>query len=292
VQPRFIRSTSEFGQIVEFGKTTESLCLEFKSTVDGWLIPKGAKERDRLKREGQKELCRDISQFANAIGGCVLLGIQETSMPGSQLTLATGVEPIKDPQGLKHWVEQAIKNYLVPSTFRRDIHEIEIPDGHILAINVLPSRSLVAVWDDQKHTQEFVYRTSYGKEYMNPDDVERQRDGNSRAGKISFEMAMGGATVKDEVEVANGYWKTEDTGYKGVRVLGTKMSAATDQWVALDVLQTNVYGPPKTTSFIVPYSLIREAWVAASGRVTILLSARPVLGGRQFDDTSVTLEPY
>ena len=49
---------------------------------------------------------------------------------------------------------------------------------------------------------------------MNPDDVERQRDGNSRAGKISFEMAMEGATLKDEVEVANGYWKTEDTGYK------------------------------------------------------------------------------
>jgi hypothetical protein len=292
VQPRFIRSSSEFGQIVEFGRTTESLCLEFKSTVDGWLLPDGAKNRDRLKRDGQKELSRDISQFANAIGGCVLVGVQETSMPGSQLTLATGVEPLKDPQGLKHWIEQAIKNYLVPSTLRHDIHEIEMPVGHILAINVPPSRSLVAIWDDQNHTQEFVYRTSHGKAYMNPDDVERHRDGNSRAGKISFEMAMGAATVKDEVEVANGYWKMQDTGHKKVSVLGTKIGAATDQWVSLNVLEANMFGPPETTAFVVPYSLIREAWVAASGRVTILLSARPVLGGSQFDDTSVTLEPY
>jgi hypothetical protein len=127
---------------------------------------------------------------------------------------------------------------------------------------------------------------------MNPDDVERQRDGNSRAGKISFEMAMEGATLKDEVEVANGYWKTEDTGYKKVTLLGTRVGTPTDQWLSLNVSQANMFGPPEATEFVVPYSLIREAWVAASGRVAVLLSARPVLGGSQFDDKSVTLEPY
>jgi hypothetical protein len=127
---------------------------------------------------------------------------------------------------------------------------------------------------------------------MNPDDVERHRDGNSRAGKISLEIAMGEATVKNEVEVANGYWKMQDAGYKKVSVLGTKIGAATDQWVSLNVLEANMFGPPDTTAFVVPFSLIREAWVAASGRVAILLSARPVLDGSQFDDTSVTLAPY
>jgi hypothetical protein len=63
--PRFIRCCDEFAEIVTLGSSTESLVLEFKKQIDGWKAPKGAPERPR--REAQKELCRDVAQFANTL---------------------------------------------------------------------------------------------------------------------------------------------------------------------------------------------------------------------------------
>lgn len=290
MRPRFIRSRPDLDQVVEIGTTIESLCLEFKSAVEGWRIPDCTPKRDQLGRKGQKELCRDISQFANTIGGCLVIGVEEAPVGGASFARASGFAPIGDPLGLRQWIEQAIKNYLVPSIFRHDIHPIQVSGGALLSINVPPSRSLVALWDDEEHTLQFAYRTSHGKDYMNPDDVERRWSESSRAGKISYDMAGEKATVKGEVDVANGFWNFEmSRGYMSMPVACASQRQTEEEWVSFDVLR----GPEACPiPFVVPYSLIREAWVGPGGRVTILLGARPVWDNPQPGQFRFTLQPY
>jgi hypothetical protein len=58
-------------------------------------------------------------------------------------------------------------------------------DGTIVAINVPPSLHLAALWHpDRKRGIEYLYRTDHGKQWMNPDEVERHLMNGSRAMQI------------------------------------------------------------------------------------------------------------
>lgn len=279
----FIRSTSEFEAVVHLGSTPESLVLEFKAKIDAW---NGAAKVP--KKKAQKETSRDIAQFANTLGGCLLIGVNERFDPTHGVNVAGSIAPVKEIDKLRQWIEQAIINFLVPSTFSHDITPIALPQGSILAINVQASRHLVSLWDRDNHTVEYIRRTSHGKEWMNPDEVERHLMDGSRAAKLAL-MAAKERTTSERIEVASGLWLR----YRNTTGLDQRwnppgpitIGQTGEYWFELLVPNEK----RKPCSVTVPYGLIREAWVSASGIVTLLLTVRIVV---PHDGEELTLEPY
>jgi hypothetical protein len=260
--PTFIRSEAEFRAAVLPGITTESLVLEFKETID----PR--------QPDVQKETCRDVAQFANTQGGCLLVGIEEgvDSTPG--LKVAKAIKPLANVGGLKQWIEDAITNYLVPSTISHDITPITLrPEGTILAVNVPASLHLVSLWDRQQHTVEYLRRTSHGKAWMNPDEAERHLMNASRAAKLAIHAARHDAAKKDEVEFPGGLW------YQLPSSPGRNQPwnpPAPVQFGKLDEywFQIRVPTGKATETITLPYGVVEEAWASSTGRVAILLSVR------------------
>jgi len=281
----YIRTPEEFAAAVTVGTTTETLTLDFKGTIDHRL-PKGTP--DHVKQKAQQETCRDITQFANTSGGCLLIGVAERLDPVTHLKVAVAIRPVKEPDAMRQWIEEAIRNYLVPATFSHDIALVAVPRGTVLAINVPPSIHLVTLWDSQHHTIKCVYRTNHGKAYMNPDELERHIMNGSRASKLAFDLALKDAPTR-EVRVAGGYW--ERVGNPPVKEphrwfpeAPVIVGRVADQWFQLEFKIGGV-----TRSLILPFGVVEQAWYGGDERVHLILSVRVVhivLGNE------LTVEPY
>jgi hypothetical protein len=275
----YIQTVEELTAVL---KTPESLVLEFKTTIDKWNTPKTAKEWEKRRAEGQQETCRDIAQFANTNGGCLLIGVQERNDPVTQLKVADGVCGVSDPEGMKDWIEKAISNYLVPSTFSHEIKEIHDPKGIVLAVNIPPSLHLVALWHserksqfEEKHSIEYLYRDSHGKKWMNPDEVERHLMNGSRAARLRFNDAFAEAP-QGQVHIAGGCWQRSENRSTGAqdqawRSAWVTVGLMTDRWFELKFTVGE-----NTLSLNLPYGVIKEAWVGADECLNLLLSIRVV----------------
>lgn len=289
----YIQTVEELTAVL---KTPESLVLEFKKTIDKWNIAKTVSDWEKLRAEGQQEICRDIAQFANTNGGCLLIGVKESVDPVTQLKVADGICGVKEPERMKDWIEKAISNYLVPSTFSHDIKAIHDPKGIVLAVNIPPSLHLVALWHserksqfEEKHSIEYLYRDSHGKKWMNPDEVERHIMNGSRAAKLAFDVALNQAPRR-EIRVAGGYWtrvgNPPETRLKPwLPPAPVNIGNVGEQWFDLEF--GRIGGADR--SLILPFGVVEHAWVGADGRVNVILSVRVVLVNHGYE---LTLEPY
>lgn len=178
-----ITNSSELHGRVQLGVTAETQVLEFKQDLD-----KFRAEEPRIRREGQKETCRDISALANHRGGCLLVGVK-AERRGDSL-VATSYVPLNDLDGRIEWILQAVQNYLSPSSILPSLLPISVDGGKVLAVNVPPALNLVSVWDRDERTAQFYRRTDYGKEAMNPDEAFRHAFTPSRAKKLAFLRAQ------------------------------------------------------------------------------------------------------
>jgi hypothetical protein len=279
--PIFIRSVSEFQSTVQLGSMPECLVLEFKEKINGWNTPK-----ENVRKKAQKEACRDIAQFANTLGGCLLVGVKGRFDPSRGINVAGSVVSINEPEKLQQWIEQAIVNYLVPSTFNHDVTPIAHPEGNIIAINVPASRHLVSLWDRTDRTIEYVRRTSHGKEWMNPDEMERHLMDGSRAGKLALIAAKEHITSK-RVEVVGSVWREYSSSPERPVRWNPRdpitIGPMKEYWFELRV--PNEQGMPRAVT--IPYSLIKDAWVGPSGTLMLLLTIRIIM-----HDDKLTLEPY
>jgi hypothetical protein len=211
----------------------------------------------------------------------LLIGVDEKRDPSTRLKVAHAIVPIPDPDEMKQWIEQATRRYLAPSTFTREV--VIVPDqrGTVIAVNVPASRQMVALWDQDSHAVEYLYRTSHGKEWMNPDEAERHLMNGSRAARIAVDNARAKAS-SHEVELAGGYWLRRNTGAdqrwkpNGAVVFGT---------VGPDWFELRVPVGSQIAVVTIPYGLVDEAWVGASGRVNLLLGVRAIVA-----DGEVALE--
>lgn len=167
--PDYIHDVAEFERVIKLNTTTEGMFLDFKSTIDKWKLPKGAP--DTVKQEARKELCRDIAQFANTNGGCLLIGVSERKNADG-IKVADHVTRVDEPDEMRAWIEQVIKNYCVPSTFSKEISIIQVANGPVVAVNVHPSLHTVYIFDGSNGTIEIVARTNHGKKHLNPDELE------------------------------------------------------------------------------------------------------------------------
>jgi hypothetical protein len=287
----YITTPEEFASIVTIGSTTENLTLDFKTTIDH-SFPRGTP--DDVKQKAQQEICRDIAQFANTDGGCLLIGVEEDLDPVTGLKVAKAISSVTEPDEMKQWIEEAVKNYLVPGTLRHPIDIVRLPSGTVVAVNVPPSLHLVALWlserksGTEKHRIEYLYRDSHGKKWMNPDEVERHIMNGSRAAKLAFERALDQATT-GEVRVAGGYWQrvgnppntTLQPWYPDHPVT---IGRVADQWFELEFKVG-----PNPRSLILPFGVVQEAWVGADEKVHILLSVRAV---HVYAANEFTVEPW
>lgn len=256
--PRYLHTAEEVDAAIQLGHTTEGLHLEFKETINGV----GATAADVL-RKTRKELCRDITQFANHQGGCLLIGVAER-MNASNLKVAAQFAPVGEPDKLREWIEQAITDYCVPNTFTRHIDVIPHPSGTLLAVNIPPSRIPIILWDRQDHTMQAVARNNHGKHYLNPDELERLRMTGSRAAKIAFDEATSGA-INGEIFLMSRIHQWSINHQKWFpRGSQPPISFST---VTRDTFNLNV----DNRAIAVPYGLIRECWRDIHKRPTLLL---------------------
>jgi hypothetical protein len=262
-----IRDAADFDHWIRLGETTESLALDFKEKIDGRSAPD-----DAARKRAQQEVCRDIAQFANTHGGVLLVGVAERQDPKTGLKVADRITPVTDPDALREWIEQAVLNYLVPSTLTHEVAMVRSSGGVVVAVNVDASRRLVSVWDSASGTIECVRRTSHGKARMNPDEVERHMMNGSRAAQLALREAKKGATSED-VELAGGVWGF--TGVPGGPVPRLTLKAPIRLGEVNDTsFQLRIPISSKIECVAVPFELMRAAWVTAENKIGIALSAR------------------
>jgi hypothetical protein len=273
VIPAYIETAGDLGALVILGQTRESLVVDFKKTIDGWNARK-----DGARRNAQKETSRDIAQFANTAGGCLLVGVEEIHDSTTGLKVAAAIVPLSQPEAMVQWIEQAIGNFLVPSTIARNLRLVPVRGGNILAVNVAPSLHLVAMWDRHDHAIEYLRRTSHGKEWMNPDEVERHIMNGSRAGKLALQSAYD-AVPSHEAVFSDGLYGQEFVGAAAgvISPASVTVSEIGDYTFVVTVGFGTGRGPALVT---VPYDLLRAAW-SDGERINLLLSARVIIrGGR------------
>jgi hypothetical protein len=299
MKPTYVHDAAGFESLVQMGITTEGLYLDFKGQAD-------------LRADKEKlELARDIAQFGNSSGGLVLIGVQEKMLP-SGIKVADHVVNVENANVLIQQAEQVIGNYLVPSTLSRSMESIVLRDGKtVLAMNVQPSRHLVYVCErvKQQHRIECLVRTSHGKEWMNPDEMERHMMNATRAARLGFEDARSrAAKIRAEankvatagqvfptmiqaepIEVLGGIWSYVSGSelHKDRPTFDCTLCKEDDDWFEVTGQMDAGFGGTQTRNLVVPYDLLRSAWVEAGGKVAILLSARVV---RDSDD-NLSLEP-
>lgn len=274
---RRMTNRSEFEQVVSMGVTAESKHLEFKGGY-GWQGPK--------KEEQAVELCRDVAQFANTDGGVLLLGVSETVGTDGQ-KVAGAIKPLADVDGMKNWVEQAIRNYLTPSTFSREMLALPTAAGMILAVNVEPSLHLVALWHKQlKVGIEYLYRTDHGKQWMNPDEVERHLMNASRATRLAVQQVKQEALSQGPVELVPAINTLNYDGSGALLTIAQGLRPVLGNIGERSVGLT-VYSDESNQCVEVPYGVIRDAWVTTDGRPGLYLSVRLL----QRLDGEISMEP-
>ena len=273
---------------VVLGTTAETRVLEFKSEYRWQKV-----NDNRADRVAQaEELARDVAQFANTDGGTLLIGITERDA-GNGRKVADALAPITEIDGFRQWVAQAVRNYLTPATFTHTLDPISVSGGSVLAVNVAPSLHLIAHWASEgKKGIEYLYRTDHGKEWINPDEVERHIMNGSRA--IQIELSR----VLDEVgKLGNSLpvaltpplqaWPGEGRR-RGEPLVGQhEILVKFNSWSAGEIeLCINVNGRSEG-SVRLPQGLIRYVWRTSDGHVGLCLGVAVGLrGGR-----GIGLEP-
>lgn len=261
---RPIRSPEDLARAVAFGETTENRWLEFKALYEDG-------------PEADDELARDIAQFANTEGGVLLIGIAEDRRSDGRHVAREG-PGVADVNRLKARLEQSIRNHLVPSTFTREVVEIESAGKVIVAVNVPPSIALVALsHPEEKRGIEYLYRTDLGKSRMNPSEVERHMMNGSRASRLAVQRLHEelGARFTQPLDLVPpiviestagvGQHREHDTN----RRLNPIISDVSEHHVQITLGSSRV-------CVNLPYSLIRDAWIAADQRPALALAVRIV----------------
>ena len=266
---QYFLSQLDVDQSIIIGETVESLYLDFKESVNGFNSQMSKEATDRAR----KELCRDVTQFANHLGGCLLVGIAEIKNTNN-LKVASRYQSVQDPDKLREWIELSIDNYCIPKTFRREVAIIDCNGNILLAVNVPPSRIPVVLWDRQNHTMEVIGRNNHGKVYLNPDDLERLRMNGARAAKIAIDSALSKADVSNpdpHIVLVSGFLQWSDANGKWFRV--EKVPNITIKNREDDAFDLEFEGSGYMDRIVtLPYGLVQECWNDKNGRVHMLLS--------------------
>lgn len=275
MRPRYITDPQTFDAAVQLGVTRENACLEFKQQLNlgGTTLPEDQRIKKRL------EFCRDVSQFANTDGGCILIGISEMTDPSTGISTAQDVIGLTEIETLHQQIEEVLALYLVPSTFRREFVTIALPGkGTILAINVPPSERPVVVWNYRERWLQCFRRTDRGKVALNPNEFEALLMDSARSIRMRLDRLL--EAPHSAIAIHSGVW-AENQQYDRkewdeqipVRLLKDYTASAG----ALGESEFSIVlalPPGKTFTINIPYGFVEEIWMSEARIVTISLTRK------------------
>lgn len=174
-----IETADDFARAIRLGSTRESIYLDFKAALE------------KEKANAAIELARDIAQFANTLGGCLVFGVSERT-DGDGRRVAEKFISVDRADLVLERVTSSVTNYLVPNTLSYSAIPIDLSTGDVVVVvNVPPSAKVVTVFDRQTNAIQFIRRNSRGKTYHNPAQLEAALMDGSRAKYLSFLDATG-----------------------------------------------------------------------------------------------------
>lgn len=259
-----ITTADDLMRRVVLGTTAESETLEFKEKLT------------LTTDEAAREVARDIAGLANTYGGSLIIGVEETTGQDSPYKVAKGFTSVVAPEVLRQQLEDRVRKFLAPSTVPYTVVPLTASINSLpvvlVVVNVPPcEEGLVAVWLAGTRTMEFPWRTSFGKRYLNPGEVEACIRNTSRA----LELRLRRMTAPDvpsmlyspvELGAANGWFPT------------TPQRALVDLSAEhFTLILTEQEGRP---SLVVPYGALVEVWKTGSAtglmlRYTIRVPMKP-----------------
>lgn len=259
---QYIRTAEKLKQSVKLGETEESCYLEFKSSVNGF----GA-TNNKVKKEGQLEACRDISQFANTSGGCLLIGIPEDTEQGRRV--AKDFVNVPEVDALKQWLQQAMDHHLIPANFGVELNTLNIDGKSLLAVNIPPCERLVFVWSRPKI--ECYRRNSHGKCAMSPEEIEGSMMNSERSAYLRVNRLWNELKDSAVVDLADGIWSYPDSIDGGINceTQGIYLTKVNEYDFSLTVTIAD-----SSFVLVVPYVLLRAAWITSDRHMGLILDAR------------------
>lgn len=135
-------------------------------------------------------LSKEITAFANSIGGVLIIGIEEDEARG-----ISEVVPISDEKKHESWIEDGLLSRITPS-LNFSVTRIRAGEGHILVINVPASRNAPHQSADKRYYARRLFRVDQLLAFE-IDDIRRRTfasDGGARLavffqdGAVSFEI--------------------------------------------------------------------------------------------------------
>ncbi len=241
-------------RFVRLGETEESITLEFK------------REFNNKKENAAEEIALDICQFSNAIGGVILIGVEEKSTPGTGKKVAHCYKN-SNYGDISRFINDKVLPLIHPKPISIDIVSIDIEKNKSLtAINVTPlARGLACVAENTPpYAGKYPYRTHYGKKYFNPAEVERIMANSNRYIVIKLLEVF---TTNKEVRIYPSVQKEEA---KPNLSWDSKDCTVVIKCVNSSEFTLNIAG----IDINIPYSLTKDVWITEDEKIGILLDIK------------------
>lgn len=262
MNPVYLYSIQEISKNILLNSTQETIFLEFKKEIN--------LKNKSLRAALAEELACDICQFANTLGGAILIGVEEGNGKISGLSVATRFVNVNNIEEIRVFLNDKVRNFYYPSSINFDIIAIEIKnDICVLAINVYPlTNSIACVFSpSMPDFLKYPFRTEFGKKYMRPYEVEEKMNNRNR----SLYLQLSNIWQRDKkVQILSPVIKEEKspTLQWDNRDLNVFISDLFDHEFRLRVNDQIIN---------IPYGLLKEVWTTYDGKIGIILNARIVI---------------
>lgn len=171
-------------------------------------------------------LSKEITAFANSIGGVLIIGIEENDDRG-----ISEVVPITDQKKHESWIEDGLLSRITPS-LHFSVNRIEIDEGHILVINVPASRNAPHQSADKRYYARRLFRVDQLLAFE-IDDIRRRTVASAGGANLSVLFQSGAIS-----------FEIENTG----------IGPIFDIWIAIEGIENNAIAREWTPGLSRPYT--------------------------------------
>lgn len=264
MKPVYFYSIQEISKNIVLKNTQETIFLEFKQAIN--------LENKHLKTRLAEELACDICQFANTLGGSILIGVKEGKGKISGLSVATCFVNVSNLEEVRIFINDKVRNFYYPSSMNYDIVAIEIKHNiSLLAINIYPLTNNVACVFSPSSPDylRYPFRTEFGKKYMRPYEVEEKM--NNRTRGLYLQLLN--------------IWRRD----KEIQILSQVIKQEKDPTLLWDNRDLNIFISElfdhefqlriNDQIINIPYGLLKEVWTTYDEKIGIIINAKIVISG-------------